>query len=186
LFADFDSLAGELFSIAGVVEFARFLKAGEDNLGQEFGVSSTEELGFHFVYGVGTAHEDAKSVVVEVLLGVEFVSPGKHGRRVKERCNEVKGRNDCGFRRCRSRAYGASRLSKARIAEIITGVAAYFSGEQALYFPHSEPLGAEWRETLEPFLQGNLGQNKNRRIGGSANTAAVLCRSARDDWREIS
>ena len=44
------------------------------------------------------------------------------------------------------------RLTEARIAEIIAGVAAYFSGERRLYLPHSEPLAAGWRKTLEPYF----------------------------------
>jgi len=38
------------------------------------------------------------------------------------------------------------------MAEIIAGVAAYFSGERKLYLPHSEQLAAEWRGTLEPYF----------------------------------
>ena len=43
-------------------------------------------------------------------------------------------------------------LSEERIAEIIAGVAAYFSGERQIYFPHSEPLADEWRRTLAPYF----------------------------------
>jgi len=47
-------------------------------------------------------------------------------------------------------------LSEARIAEIITGVAAYFSGERKLYLPHSEPLAAEWLVTLDPYFSAEI------------------------------
>jgi len=45
---------------------------------------------------------------------------------------------------------------EARIAEMVAGVAAYFSGERKLYLPHSEPLAAEWRAMLEPYFSSQL------------------------------
>ena len=47
-------------------------------------------------------------------------------------------------------------LSETRIAEIVRGVAAYFSGERELYFPHSELLTHQWRKTLEPYFSAGL------------------------------
>ena len=47
-------------------------------------------------------------------------------------------------------------FTEARIAEMAAGVAAYFSGERKLYLPHSEPLAAEWRLTLEPYFSLEL------------------------------
>jgi hypothetical protein len=47
-------------------------------------------------------------------------------------------------------------FSEDRIAEMVAGVAAYFSGERKLYLPHSEPLAAEWRATLEPYFSWGL------------------------------
>ena len=35
---------------------------------------------------------------------------------------------------------------------MVSGVAAYFSGERKLYFPHTEPLAAEWREVIGPYF----------------------------------
>ena len=43
-------------------------------------------------------------------------------------------------------------FSEARIREMVSGVAAYFSGERKMYLPHSEPLNDALRETLNPFF----------------------------------
>lgn len=43
-------------------------------------------------------------------------------------------------------------FSEARIREMVSGVAAYFSGERKMYLPHSEPLNDALRETLKPFF----------------------------------
>ncbi len=85
LFTNFGVSAGELPGVAGIVELAGFFEARENDLGEEFGVGTTEELGFHFVDGVGAAHKDAEGVVVEVLLGVEFAGAGEHEGRIKAR-----------------------------------------------------------------------------------------------------
>jgi len=47
-------------------------------------------------------------------------------------------------------------FTEARIAEMVAGVAAYFSGERKLYLPHSDLLAAEWRSTLEPYFSSEL------------------------------
>ena len=47
-------------------------------------------------------------------------------------------------------------LGEARIAEIIAGVTAYFSGERKLYLRHSEQLAGEWRKTLAPYFSKEL------------------------------
>jgi hypothetical protein len=39
---------------------------------------------------------------------------------------------------------------------MVAGVAAYFSGERKLYFPHSEPLASQWRKTLAPYFSSAL------------------------------
>ena len=39
---------------------------------------------------------------------------------------------------------------------MVAGVAAYFSGERKLYFPHSAPLAVEWRKMLEPYFSRDL------------------------------
>src|SRR5262249_17774540 len=44
LLSDLGALASELFGVAGVIELARFLEAGEDNLGEEFAVGAAEKL----------------------------------------------------------------------------------------------------------------------------------------------
>ena len=41
-------------------------------MGEELAIGAAEELGLHFVDGVGAAHEDAEGIVVEVLLRFEF------------------------------------------------------------------------------------------------------------------
>ena len=83
LFTDFGVSAGELFSVAGIVKLAGFLEARENDLGEEFGVGAAEEFRFHFVDGVGAAHQDAEGVVVEVLLCVEFAGAGEHKEKMK-------------------------------------------------------------------------------------------------------
>lgn len=43
-------------------------------------------------------------------------------------------------------------FTEARIAEMVAGVAAYFSGERKLYLRHSEPLAPEWRAAIGPYF----------------------------------
>lgn len=83
LFADFGVGASKLFGVAGVVELAGFLEAGENDLGEEFGIGAAEKLRFHFVDGLSAAHKDAEGIVVEVLLGVEFARTGEHKEKMK-------------------------------------------------------------------------------------------------------
>ncbi len=90
LFADFGASARELFRVAGIVELPRFLEAGENDLREEFGIGAAQEFCFHFVNGMVAAHEDAESVIVKVLLVVEFAGAGEHARRVRQRSIEVK------------------------------------------------------------------------------------------------
>lgn len=45
---------------------------------------------------------------------------------------------------------------EARIAEMVSGVAAYFSGERKLYFPHSEPLTDGLRKILNPYFSPTI------------------------------
>jgi len=47
-------------------------------------------------------------------------------------------------------------FTEARIVEIVGGVAAYFSGERKLYFPHSEPIASEWRLPIEPYFSKKM------------------------------
>ena len=84
LLADFGVSAGELPGVARIVELAGFFEARENDLGEEFRIGAAEEFGFHFVDGVGAAHEDTKGVVVEVLLGVEFAGAGEHEGSIEE------------------------------------------------------------------------------------------------------
>ena len=49
-----------------------------------------------------------------------------------------------------------TQFSEARIREMVSGVAAYFSGERKMYLPHSEPLSASLREKLEPYFSTQL------------------------------
>lgn len=49
-----------------------------------------------------------------------------------------------------------TQFSEARIAEMVSGVAAYFSGERKMYLPHSEPLGATLRESLESYFSAGI------------------------------
>lgn len=48
------------------------------------------------------------------------------------------------------------RFSEERIQEMVSGVAAYFSSERQMYLPHSEPLSATLRESLEPFFGAQI------------------------------
>jgi len=52
-------------------------------MGEEFAIGAAEELGLHFVDGVGAAHEDTEGVVVEVLLVVEFAGTGEHREKMR-------------------------------------------------------------------------------------------------------
>jgi hypothetical protein len=83
LFADFGVGAGELFGVAGIVELAGFLEAGEDDLCEKLAIGAAEKFRFHFVDGVCAAHEDTEGVVVEVLLGVEFAGAGEHKEKMR-------------------------------------------------------------------------------------------------------
>ena len=47
-------------------------------------------------------------------------------------------------------------FTEARIAEMVAGVTAYFSGERELYLPHTEPLAADWRAVLEPYFSADV------------------------------
>lgn len=47
-------------------------------------------------------------------------------------------------------------FSETRIQEMVSGVAAYFSSERKVYLPHSEPLSAALRKSLEPFFSGQM------------------------------
>jgi len=47
-------------------------------------------------------------------------------------------------------------VSEARIAEMVTGVAAYFRQEREVYFRASEPLPAERRVAVEPYFSKSL------------------------------
>ncbi|HKV63712.1 MAG TPA: hypothetical protein VJO16_17525 [Candidatus Acidoferrum sp.] len=49
-----------------------------------------------------------------------------------------------------------SELSEARIAEMVTGVAAYFRGEREVYFRASEPLAPEWRTAVQSYFSKSL------------------------------
>ena len=64
LLADFGALAGELFGVAGVVNHALAFEAVEDGLDHGFVVAAALEGFFHFVDGMGAAHEGADSGVV--------------------------------------------------------------------------------------------------------------------------
>ena len=50
----------------------------------------------------------------------------------------------------------AGQFSEARIAEMVSGVAAYLGGERTLYLRHSETLTAELRGILEPYFSAQL------------------------------
>jgi hypothetical protein len=39
---------------------------------------------------------------------------------------------------------------------MVAGVAVYFRGERSLYFPHSEPIAADWRLAIGPYFSAAL------------------------------
>ena len=47
-------------------------------------------------------------------------------------------------------------LSEARVAEMISGVAAYMRQERNLYFPASELLDPVWRTAVQPYFSKTL------------------------------
>jgi hypothetical protein len=47
-------------------------------------------------------------------------------------------------------------LPEKRIADMISGVAAYFHRERELYFPASEPLTPGWRTAVQAYFSGTL------------------------------
>jgi hypothetical protein len=47
-------------------------------------------------------------------------------------------------------------LSEARVAEMISGVAAYMRQERNLYFPASELLAPAWRTAVQPYFSKTL------------------------------
>src|SRR5258708_9086969 len=46
--------------------------------------------------------------------------------------------------------------SEERVAEMISGVAAYLRQEREIYFRASDPLIAEWKTTVQPFFSKAL------------------------------
>lgn len=57
---------------------------------------------------------------------------------------------------CKDSAVEPGQFSEARVAEMVSGVAAYFGGERKLYFPHSEPLTDGPREILKPYFSSTI------------------------------
>jgi hypothetical protein len=53
-------------------------------------------------------------------------------------------------------AVDPGQFPESRILEMVSGVAAYFSGERKLYLPHSEPLTLELRGILGPYFSSQL------------------------------
>jgi hypothetical protein len=51
---------------------------------------------------------------------------------------------------------GPAEISEARIAEMVTGVAAYFRGERDIYLRASEPLALEWRTAVRGYFSKSL------------------------------
>ena len=47
-------------------------------------------------------------------------------------------------------------FSEARIREMVSGVAAYFSGERDLYLRHCEPVTPEQRSALQPYFSPQI------------------------------
>ena len=89
--ADLGALAGELFGVAGVVDEALAFEAFEDVLDELVVVGAMSESLFHFMDGVGAAHEDAGGGVIKVGFGGELAGAGKHRGRIeakKERSKE--------------------------------------------------------------------------------------------------
>jgi hypothetical protein len=50
----------------------------------------------------------------------------------------------------------SSEISEARIAEMVSGVAAYFRQEREIYIRASEPLPPEWRAVVERYFSKNF------------------------------
>jgi hypothetical protein len=51
---------------------------------------------------------------------------------------------------------GPAEISEARIAEMVTGVEAYFRGEREIYLRASEPLAPEWRTAVQAHFSKSL------------------------------
>jgi hypothetical protein len=85
LAADFGALAGELFGEAFVVEMAFALEKFNHEFDEFVVVASPAEMLFHFVDGVGAAHESADGSVMERGAGVELARLGEHGGSIEER-----------------------------------------------------------------------------------------------------
>ncbi len=47
-------------------------------------------------------------------------------------------------------------VSEARLAEMVTGVAAYLRQEREIYFRASEPLMPSWRTAVQPYFSKSL------------------------------
>ena len=47
-------------------------------------------------------------------------------------------------------------LTEARVAEMVSGVAAYLRRERELYFRASEPLSVGWRTAVQAYFSGTL------------------------------
>lgn len=47
-------------------------------------------------------------------------------------------------------------LPEKRIAEMVSGVAAYLRGERELYFPASEHLTSGWKKAVQPYFSKTL------------------------------
>jgi hypothetical protein len=88
---------------------------------------------------------------------------GRNGRTSHAAAQELSG--DCLWlgsevrlekRFTRDRSVNPGQFTEERIAEMVAGVAVYFSGERKLYFPDSAPLAAEWRTMIEPYFSQEL------------------------------
>jgi hypothetical protein len=83
LFTVLRTLAGELFGITGVVELAAFFQAGHNSLDKKLVAGAALEEFFHFVNGVGAAHERAKGDGVEFGFGFELTGLGEHEKSIE-------------------------------------------------------------------------------------------------------
>jgi hypothetical protein len=85
LAANVGALADELFSVAGIVNQAVLFEAADNFFYEIFIRSAANEGLFHFVHGMGPAHEDLDGGFVEGGLRVDGAWLGEHEGRIEAR-----------------------------------------------------------------------------------------------------
>ncbi len=85
LFAGLGAKARELARVAGVIDQIFALQTVDHGLDELFVFAAAPQGLVHFMDGVGAAHKDFDSGVVELRFGVELAGLAEHGGRIEVR-----------------------------------------------------------------------------------------------------